>query len=79
MVAVAALHSNSVFVECGSIRPLVMLLNGWGYLSAEKARWHWRWIIRAGYLLKPCVGCRSGEVELPYKNSDASWNEVIGR
>ena len=55
MVAVAALHSNSGFVDCGSIRPLAMLLIGLGSLSAKKARWRSRWIICAGYLLKEAV------------------------
>ena len=47
--AVAALHSNSVFVECGGIGPLAMpLLLGWDSLSAEKkARWYGRSIICA--------------------------------
>ena len=30
-------------------------------------------------LWKPCAGCRTGEVEMPDKNSGASWNEVMGR
>jgi hypothetical protein len=34
-VAVAALDSDSVVVGCGIIRRLVMLLVGWGSLSAE--------------------------------------------
>jgi hypothetical protein len=79
-VTVAALDSNLVFVECGIIRRLAMLLIGWGSLSAEKkARWHGHWIVCAGLLWKPCVGCGTKEVELPDKNSGASWNEVIGR
>ena len=62
------LDSDSVFVECGIIRRLAMLLVGWGSLGAEKkARWRGHWIDWAG------------GVELPDKNSGASWNEVIGR
>ncbi len=39
-VAVAALDSDSAFVECGIIRRLAMPVVGWGSLSAEKkARW----------------------------------------
>lgn len=79
-VTVAALDSNLVFVECGIIRRLAMLLIGWGSLSAEKkARSRGHWIVCAGLLWKPCVGCGTKEVELPDKNSGASWNEVIGR
>jgi hypothetical protein len=78
--AVAALDSDSVFVECGIIRRLAMLLVGWGSLSAEKkARWRGHWIVCVGLLWKPCAGCRIGEVELPDKNSGASWDEVTGR
>lgn len=74
-VAVSALDSNSVFVACGIIRRLAMLLVGWGSLSAEKkARWRGHWIVCAGLLWKPCAGCRTGEVELPDRNSGASWN-----
>ena len=76
----AALDSGSIFVACGIIRRLVMLLVCWGSLSAEKkARWRGHWIVCAGLLWKPGAGCRTGEVELPDKNSGASWNEVIGR
>jgi hypothetical protein len=76
-VAVTALDSDSAFVECCIIRRLAMLLVGWGSLSAEKkARWRGHWIICAGLLWKPCAGWRTGEVELPDKNSGASWNEV---
>ena len=83
--AAAVLDSDSVFVGsqvgCGIIRRLAMLLVGWGPLGAEKkkARWRGHWIVCAGLLWKPCAGCRTGEVELPDKSSDASWNEVIGR
>jgi hypothetical protein len=74
------LDSDLVFVECGIIRHLAMLLIGWGSLSAEKkARWRGHWIVCAGLLWKQCVGCGTEEVELPDKNSGASWNEVIGR
>ena len=78
-VAMAALHSDSVFVvECGIIRRLAMLLVSWGSLSAEKkACWREHWIVCAGLLWKPWAGCKTGEVELPDKNSGASWNEVI--
>ena len=51
-VAVVALQSNLVFIECGIIRPLVMLLAGRGYLRVKKARWRGRWIICAGQLWK---------------------------
>jgi hypothetical protein len=34
-VAVAALDTDSAFVECGIIRRLAKLLVGWGSLSAE--------------------------------------------
>jgi hypothetical protein len=79
-VAVAALDSDSVVVGCGIIRRLVMLLVGWGSLSAEKkARWRGDWVACADLLWKPSAGWRTGEVELPDKNSGASWNEVIGR
>ena len=72
-VAVAALDSDSVFVELGIIRRFVMLLVGWGSLSAEKkARWRGHWIACAGLLWKPSAGCRTGEVELPDRNSGAS-------
>ena len=78
--ASVAPDSNSVFVECGIIRRLAMLLlAGWGSLSAEKkARWRGHWIAcgagaGAGLLWKPSAGCKTGEVELPDKNSGASW------
>ncbi len=35
--------------------------------------------IGIGLLWKPCVGCRTGEVELSDKNSGLSWNNVIDR
>jgi hypothetical protein len=79
-VALAALDSDSVFVECGIIRRLAMLLVGWGSLSAEKkTRWYGHWIGCAGLQWNPSAGCRTGEVELFDKNSGASWNEAIGR
>ena len=79
-VAVAAMDSGLVFVECSIIRRLVMLLVGWGSLSAvKKARSRGHWIVCPGLLRKPCAGCRTGEVELPDRNSGASWNEVIDR
>jgi hypothetical protein len=79
-VAVATIDSDSVFVECGIIRRLAMLLVGWGSLRTEKqARWRGHWILCAGLLWKSCAGCRTGEDALPDKNSGASWNEVIGR
>ena len=67
-----ALDSDSVFVGCGIIRRLAMLLVGWGSLSAEKkARWcgHWVACADSDLLRKPCPGCRTGEVELPDKIS----------
>ena len=77
-VAMAALDSESIFAECGIIRRFAMLLVGCGSLSAEKkARWRGHWIVCVGLLWKPGAGCRTGEVELPDKNSGASWNEVI--
>jgi hypothetical protein len=50
-VSVAPLDSDSVFVECGIIRRLAMLLVGWGSLSAEKkARWRGHWMVCTGLL-----------------------------
>jgi hypothetical protein len=74
-----ALESGSAFVECGIIRRLAMLpLVVWGSLSAEKkARWRGHWIACVGLLWKPSAGCRTGEVELPDKNSGASWNKAM--
>jgi hypothetical protein len=73
VVVVAALDSDSVFVEFGIIKRLAMLLVGCGSLSPEKkARWRGHSIVCAGLLWKPCAGCRTGEVELPDKNSGAS-------
>jgi hypothetical protein len=58
LVSVAALDSDSVFVECGIFRRLAMLLVGWGSLRAEKkARRRGHWIICDGLLWKPCAGC----------------------
>ena len=71
--------SDSVFVEYGIIRRLAIPLVGWGSLSAEKkARWRGHSIVCAGLLWKPFAGCKTGEVELPDRNSGASWKEVIG-
>ena len=43
VVAVAALDSDSVFVECGIVRRLLV---GWGSLSVEKkARWREHWVV----------------------------------
>jgi hypothetical protein len=36
-------------------------------------------MVCVGLLWKPCVGCRTGEVELSDNNSGASWNKVIDR
>lgn len=41
---VAALASHSVFVECGIIRRLAVLLVGWGSLSAEETCWRSHWL-----------------------------------
>jgi hypothetical protein len=76
----ATLDSDSVFVECGIIiRRLAMLFAGcWGSLRAEKkARWRGHWIAcaAAGLLWNPSAGSKTGEVELPDKNSGASWDE----
>jgi hypothetical protein len=73
VAAAPSLDYDLVFVECGIIRRLKMLLFGCSCSSAEKkARWRGHWIVCAGWLWKPCAGCRTGEVELPDKNSGTS-------
>ena len=48
-----------------------------GSLRAEKkARWRGHWIVGGGLLWKPSAGCRTGEVELPERNSGANWLDV---
>jgi hypothetical protein len=73
----AAPVSGSVLAMWDIIR-LAMPLVGWGSFSAEKkARWRGHWAAGTGLLWKPCAGCRTGDVELPDKNSGASWTREI--
>ena len=51
-----------------------------GSLRAEKkARCRGHWIAGAGLLWKPSAGCRTGDVELPERNSGANWRDVACR
>jgi hypothetical protein len=74
---------GAVSVDRGGARRLAMPLLGVadddfvGSLRAEKkARCRGHWVAGVALLWKPSAGCKTGEVELPYRNSGENWKVV---